>query len=250
MPPLGIGHDAVLENVIVDKNARIGDGAILVNSAGIVEGEGPGYVIREGIIVVPKGGVVPAGTRVGGDGTAGRRDGRRPAEPRSVRPAAANAAPEDLRRQPRLQQAGPGRRRQDGDVDPGDAALLELGRRLEPDEQRRQLAEAGLVPDQRQAVVRPSGSSARSTSRGLTPGCSAGSSTTFGFFGERRRQQVGGLPRPRERAGQDQVGPRLDRRRARRPAAATSSRRPSVSGRCESSGQAGPRSSATAWRTR
>ena len=55
----------MLENVIVDKNARIGDGAILVNSAGIVEGEGPGYVIREGIIVVPKGGVVPAGTKVG-----------------------------------------------------------------------------------------------------------------------------------------------------------------------------------------
>jgi glucose-1-phosphate adenylyltransferase len=41
----------VLENVIVDKNARIGDGAILVNSDGIAEGEGPGYVIREGIIV-------------------------------------------------------------------------------------------------------------------------------------------------------------------------------------------------------
>jgi glucose-1-phosphate adenylyltransferase len=64
-PPLGIGHDCVLENVIVDKNARIGDGAVLVNSTGIVDGEGPGYVIREGIIVVPKGGVVPAGTKVG-----------------------------------------------------------------------------------------------------------------------------------------------------------------------------------------
>jgi glucose-1-phosphate adenylyltransferase len=55
----------VLENVIVDKNARIGDGAVLVNSGGIVDGDGPGYVIREGIIVVPKGGVVPAGTKVG-----------------------------------------------------------------------------------------------------------------------------------------------------------------------------------------
>jgi glucose-1-phosphate adenylyltransferase len=69
MPPLGIGHDAVLENVIVDKNARIGDGAVLVNSAGIIEGDGPGYVIREGIIVVPKGGVVPAGTKVGQAGS-------------------------------------------------------------------------------------------------------------------------------------------------------------------------------------
>jgi len=64
LPPLGIGHDAVLENVIVDKNARIGDGAVLVNTAGVSEGEGPGYVIREGIIVVPKGAVVPAGTKV------------------------------------------------------------------------------------------------------------------------------------------------------------------------------------------
>jgi len=75
LPPLGIGHDAVLENVIVDKNARIGDGAILVNSDGIVEGEGPGYVIREGIIVVPKGGVVPAGTRVGQASTAAAAKG-------------------------------------------------------------------------------------------------------------------------------------------------------------------------------
>ena len=74
-PPLGVGHDCVLENVIVDKNARIGDGAILVNSDGIDEGEGPGYVIREGIIVVPKGGVVPAGTRVGQASTAAAAKG-------------------------------------------------------------------------------------------------------------------------------------------------------------------------------
>ena len=65
----------MLENVIVDKNARIGDGAILVNSAGIVEGEGPGYVIREGIIVVPKGGVVPAGTKVGQASAAAAKSG-------------------------------------------------------------------------------------------------------------------------------------------------------------------------------
>jgi len=62
-PPLGVGHDAVLENVIVDKNARIGDGVVLTNRKGIVEGDGPGYVIREGIIVVPKGAVVPPGTK-------------------------------------------------------------------------------------------------------------------------------------------------------------------------------------------
>ena len=64
-PPLGIGHDAVLENVIVDKNARIGDGARPGQRARVsTDGDGPGYVIREGIIVVPKGGIVPAGTKV------------------------------------------------------------------------------------------------------------------------------------------------------------------------------------------
>jgi glucose-1-phosphate adenylyltransferase len=62
--PLGIGRDAVLDGVIVDKNARIGDGARLVNAAGIQEADGDGYFIRSGVIVVPKGGVVKPGTVV------------------------------------------------------------------------------------------------------------------------------------------------------------------------------------------
>ena len=35
VPLLGIGRDAVLDKVIVDKNARIGDGAQLVNERGL-----------------------------------------------------------------------------------------------------------------------------------------------------------------------------------------------------------------------
>jgi glucose-1-phosphate adenylyltransferase len=62
-PPLGIGRDVVLERVIVDKNARIGDGAHLVNEGGIQEADRDGYYIRNGIIVVPKDGVIPSGTR-------------------------------------------------------------------------------------------------------------------------------------------------------------------------------------------
>ncbi|HMD34475.1 MAG TPA: hypothetical protein VKH42_05890, partial [Vicinamibacterales bacterium] len=45
-PPLGIGRDVVLDRVIVDKNARIGDGARLINDKGIEEADGEGYVIR------------------------------------------------------------------------------------------------------------------------------------------------------------------------------------------------------------
>ena len=62
--PLGIGRDVVLDRVIVDKNARIGDGARLVNEAGVEHADGDGYYIRGGIIVVPKGGVIAPGTVV------------------------------------------------------------------------------------------------------------------------------------------------------------------------------------------
>jgi glucose-1-phosphate adenylyltransferase len=59
--PLGIGRDVVLDRVIVDKNARIGDGVRLVNDAGVEHADGDGYYIRNGIIIVPKGAQVRAG---------------------------------------------------------------------------------------------------------------------------------------------------------------------------------------------
>jgi glucose-1-phosphate adenylyltransferase len=62
--PLGIGRDVVLDRVIVDKNARVGDGVRLVNSAGVEEADGDGYVIRNGIIIVPKGAEVQPGVCV------------------------------------------------------------------------------------------------------------------------------------------------------------------------------------------
>ena len=42
-PRLGIGRDVVLDRVIVDKNARIGDGAQLMNEARIDHADGDGY---------------------------------------------------------------------------------------------------------------------------------------------------------------------------------------------------------------
>jgi glucose-1-phosphate adenylyltransferase len=62
--PLGVGTNAVLDRVIVDKNARIGEGVRLVNEAGVDHADGDGYYIRNGIIIVPKGAVVPSGTSV------------------------------------------------------------------------------------------------------------------------------------------------------------------------------------------
>ena len=62
--PLGIGRDVVLDRVIMDKNATIGDGARLVNESGVQHADGDGYFIRGGIIIVPKGGRVAAGTNI------------------------------------------------------------------------------------------------------------------------------------------------------------------------------------------
>ena len=62
--PLGIGRDTVLDRVIVDKNARIGDNVRLVNAAGTDHADGDGYYIRNGIIIVPKSAKVPSGTSV------------------------------------------------------------------------------------------------------------------------------------------------------------------------------------------
>jgi glucose-1-phosphate adenylyltransferase len=62
--PLGIGRDVVIDRVIVDKNARIGDGVRLVNEAGVQHADGEGYHIRNGIIVIPKGARVSPGTVV------------------------------------------------------------------------------------------------------------------------------------------------------------------------------------------
>jgi glucose-1-phosphate adenylyltransferase len=63
-PPLGLGRNVVLDRVIVDKNARVGDDVRLVNEANIQEADGDGYFIRNGIIIVPKEGIVPDGTVV------------------------------------------------------------------------------------------------------------------------------------------------------------------------------------------
>jgi glucose-1-phosphate adenylyltransferase len=63
-PRLGIGRDVTLDRVIVDKNARIGDGASLTNEAGVAHADGDGFHIRDGIVIVPKDGVIRPGTRV------------------------------------------------------------------------------------------------------------------------------------------------------------------------------------------
>jgi glucose-1-phosphate adenylyltransferase len=62
LPPVGIGADSVIENAIVDKNARLGRGVRIANLGGEREADGNGFYIRDGIVVVPKNAVIPDGT--------------------------------------------------------------------------------------------------------------------------------------------------------------------------------------------
>jgi glucose-1-phosphate adenylyltransferase len=62
IPALGVGDDCVIENAILDKDCRIGKGVRIVNHSGVEESEGPHHVIRDGIVVIPRGTVVPDGT--------------------------------------------------------------------------------------------------------------------------------------------------------------------------------------------
>lgn len=60
-PPLGIGSGTVIANAIIDKNARVGRNVHLTNAAGHENHDTEHVIIRDGIIVVPRGGSVPDG---------------------------------------------------------------------------------------------------------------------------------------------------------------------------------------------
>ncbi|MFO1451143.1 MAG: glucose-1-phosphate adenylyltransferase [Opitutaceae bacterium] len=62
VPHMGVGRNCNIRKAIIDKNARIGDGVIL-SPEGKADGTyDHGIVIRDGVLVVPKGVMVPSGT--------------------------------------------------------------------------------------------------------------------------------------------------------------------------------------------
>jgi len=59
--PIGIGRNCVIDRAIIDKNARIADGVVITPEGKARNLDGENYFIRDGIVVVPKNAVVPAG---------------------------------------------------------------------------------------------------------------------------------------------------------------------------------------------
>jgi glucose-1-phosphate adenylyltransferase len=62
LPNVGIGDNTTIENAILDKDARVGANVRLCNKDKIKNGEGPNFVIRDGIVVIPRSAIVLDGS--------------------------------------------------------------------------------------------------------------------------------------------------------------------------------------------
>jgi glucose-1-phosphate adenylyltransferase len=64
IPDLTVGDNTIIENAILDKDCRIGRNVRIVNKRGVQEAETDLYAIREGVITIPRGTIVPDGTEI------------------------------------------------------------------------------------------------------------------------------------------------------------------------------------------
>ncbi|HEV8131938.1 MAG TPA: glucose-1-phosphate adenylyltransferase [Acidobacteriota bacterium] len=61
---IGIGAECSIHNAIIDKNARLGDRVTIRDHSRSKDFDGQNYYIRDGIVVIPKDTVIPAGTKI------------------------------------------------------------------------------------------------------------------------------------------------------------------------------------------
>jgi glucose-1-phosphate adenylyltransferase len=60
--PLGIGANCEIEGAIIDKNARLGKDVKIRRFEPGVDIDGDGWVVRDGIVIIPKDGMISSGT--------------------------------------------------------------------------------------------------------------------------------------------------------------------------------------------
>jgi glucose-1-phosphate adenylyltransferase len=64
IPHMSIGRGSKIERAIIDKNVHIGEGVVITDKSKCPDFDGPSYCIRDGIVIIPKNAVIPAGTRI------------------------------------------------------------------------------------------------------------------------------------------------------------------------------------------
>jgi glucose-1-phosphate adenylyltransferase len=62
VPDLVVGEGAHIERAILDKGCRVGRNVRILNHQDVQEADGEYYVIRDGVVVIPRGAIVPDGT--------------------------------------------------------------------------------------------------------------------------------------------------------------------------------------------
>ncbi len=62
--PIGIGPGCLIEGAIIDKNARLGAGVTIKPFPRGTDIDADPWFVRDGIVVIPKEAVIPAGTRI------------------------------------------------------------------------------------------------------------------------------------------------------------------------------------------
>jgi glucose-1-phosphate adenylyltransferase len=68
IPNIGIGEHTTIAGAIIDKNARIGNHVSIGNSGKCSDWDGENFYLRDHIVVIPGGAVIPDGTVIGKDG--------------------------------------------------------------------------------------------------------------------------------------------------------------------------------------
>ncbi len=61
-PRIGIGANCKIQNAIIDKNTRIGNNVVITPAGKPDKVDSELYYIRDGIVIIPKNGVIPHGT--------------------------------------------------------------------------------------------------------------------------------------------------------------------------------------------
>jgi glucose-1-phosphate adenylyltransferase len=64
LPAIGIGPNCHIEGAIIDKNARLGANVVIRPFPPQIEVNNENWVIQDGIVVIPKNAVIPAGTHI------------------------------------------------------------------------------------------------------------------------------------------------------------------------------------------
>ena len=62
MKPPTLGKGCTIESAIIDKNVHIGDNCVISPKGKPDQLDGDHFYIRDGIVVIPKGAVIPADT--------------------------------------------------------------------------------------------------------------------------------------------------------------------------------------------